>query len=593
MDGLLKELSDLKVDQGDKSSGFVEDDAKDLAKYNLDPAKSDVLTIDVDRIDSIKDENGKQETKTSPVTVLVGVGKKVDDKAAEPKYYAVLKGEHGNSVVEVAAKGVDEIVPLFKDPAKLRNHSLAALAPAEKPVAVDVVNGYGKLEFRRENGDAPWHLYRDGAEIPLAKDTSRDPNGDPVQRFVNQLVQKVPVASFLDPKADQAKLGLDKPTATVSIWVDGVEKQEEKKDDKKDAKEGDKKAETTTRFVLAKDKVDKPASRLTFGAVEGKEVVIKRQAYHKGWDETALVKTPDLLLDQAKEGPLAYEDKTLPSFNKPFDLPDAGVVKLALRPRRRSFRRGPRRRQAGNAVDVRGAEGHGRPQGVQDGRGTDFGGAARPPRLRLVAEAPKEDELDKEYGLKTPAIKAVVTKEDKTSYTYDFGKDAAGGGEYARQSQRPMVFVVDKTRLDPLQKDLRDPTIFAVADASKVKSLKLSGWVNVTGTPTMWDVERNAEGKWAVKTPAPNTIALDQDKVRAFIEGLAHLTAKRFASQDAKVKAAFDKDEDKTALTIDMTVEGQEKPLQLKVVNLTGDKAALGNDKGYYATSPSASRRTF
>ena len=47
-------------------------------------------------------------------------------------------------------------------------------------------------------------------------------------------------------------------------------------------------------------------------------------------------------------------------------------------------------------------------------------------------------------------------------------------------------------------------------------------------------------------------------------------------------------DEDKTALTIDMTVEGQEKPLQLKVVTLTGDKAALGNDKGYYAASPSA-----
>ncbi len=169
VDGLLKELSDIKVEQGDKSTGFVEDDAKDLAKYNLDPSKSDVLTIDVDRIDSIKDENGTQQTKTSPVTLLVGVGKKVDDKAADPKYYAALQGEHGNSVVEVGAKGVDEVAQLFKDPAKLRNHSLAALAPAEKPVAVDVVNGYGKLEFRRENGDAPWHLYRDARKSLSAK----------------------------------------------------------------------------------------------------------------------------------------------------------------------------------------------------------------------------------------------------------------------------------------------------------------------------------------------------------------------------------------------------------------------------------------
>ncbi len=111
--------------------------------------------------------------------------------------------------------------------------------------------------------------------------------------------------------------------------------------------------------------------------------------------------------------------------------------------------------------------------------------------------------------------------------------------------------------------------------------------------PTTWDFARNAEGKWAVKTPAPNTIAVDQDKVRILVEGLAHLTAKRFVTQDAKIKAAFDKDEDKTALTMDMTVEGQEKPLQLKVVNLMGDKAALGNDKGYYASSPSAPGELF
>ncbi len=410
---------------------------------------------------------------------------------------------------------------------------------------------------------------------------------------MNQLVQKVPVASFLDPKADQSKLGLDKPTATASIWVDGVEKQEEKAEEKKDAKDADKKAETKTRFVLAKDKVDRPASRLTFGAVEGKEVVVKRQAFHKGWDETAVVKTPDLLLDEVKEGPLAYEDKELPSYNGKFDLPDKDVVKLALD------------RGGVHSVIVRADAKPDTPWTFEEpkemaGRKASKGAVEQVlaalhglRATRLVAEAPKEDELDKEYGLKTPAVKAVVTKEDKTSYTYDFGKDAAGGGEYARQSQRPMVFVVDKTRLEALPKDLRDPTIFSVADASKIKELKLTGWVNVTGMPTTWDFERSAEGKWAVKTPAPNTIAVDQDKVHILAEGLAHLSAKRFVSQDAKIKAAFDKDEDKTALSVEMTVEGQEKPLQLKVVNLMGDKAALGNDKGYYAASPSAPGELF
>ena len=41
-----------------------------------------------------------------------------------------------------------------------------------------------------------------------------------------------------------------------------------------------------------------------------------------------------------------------------------------------------------------------------------------------------------------------------------------------------------------------------------------------------------------------------------------------------------------------MTVEGQAKPLELKVVNLTGDKA-LGNEKGYYATSTGAPGELF
>ena len=42
VNGLLKALAELRVDNTDKTSDFVEDDAKDLAKYNLDPTKSDV-----------------------------------------------------------------------------------------------------------------------------------------------------------------------------------------------------------------------------------------------------------------------------------------------------------------------------------------------------------------------------------------------------------------------------------------------------------------------------------------------------------------------------------------------------------------------
>ena len=103
VNGLLRELSDLRVDNTDKASDFVEDDAKDLGKYNLDPAKSDVLTIYVDRVESLpKGGEGDEKPKTTPVEVHIGVGKKVDDKT--DKYYAAIMGKDGATVVKVATQ---------------------------------------------------------------------------------------------------------------------------------------------------------------------------------------------------------------------------------------------------------------------------------------------------------------------------------------------------------------------------------------------------------------------------------------------------------------------------------------------------------
>ena len=171
---------------------------------------------------------------------------------------------------------------------------------------------------------------------------------------------------------------------------------------------------------------------------------------------------------------------------------------------------------------------------------------------------------------------------DKTdSYTFLFGKDAPDGGVYAQQSQRPMVFEVDKAVLTILNQDLRDRSIFAV-DPAKVKALKLTGWNQNSVRPETLDFEK-AGDQW---TPKPPDFKADSDKVTALVQGLAHLTAGEIVTKDDKIKAAFDKDEDKTAFTIEMTVEGEAAPLQLKVVNLTGDKSGLPPEKkGYYAVS--------
>ena len=576
--GLLKELSDLRVENTDKESDFVEDDAKDLAKYNLDPQKSDVLTIDVDRIESLaKDESGAQKPKTAPVKLLVGVGKKVDDKT--DKYYAALVGEHGNTVVKVAAKGPDSIALLFKDPTVLCNHNLAALGAFKKPVAVRVVNDSGALDFRRENGDSlDWRMYRDGEEIAA--------DSQAVSAFVNQLVQPNQVRSFLDPKSDPDKLGLKKPAAEVSIWIDGVVKEEAKKDEAKDKdKEAPKKEEQKPKLILEKDKADKPAARLTFGAVEDKQVVVKREANHKDWSESALVKTPDLLLDQAKAGPLAYYDKKLPKFSQGFDLPDKGVIKLTLDrggehyvlSRAEAKPESPwkfdePKEMAGRKADAAAV------QAVL----TALDGLKA---TRLVAENPKDEDLDKEYGLKTPATKVEVTKDDKTSYTYQFGKDTTDGGEYALQSQRPkMVFAVSKFDLEPLQKELQDRTIFAF-DPAKVKTLKMTGWQKTSGGELLTrDLERKDDKTWTVKVPA--NLAMNFDKVNKLVEDLSHLQAERFVTRNAAIKTEYDKDEQKSVFTVEMTVEGEKEPLALKVVDLTGDKALPEQDRQVYATTP-------
>ncbi len=584
VNGLLKELSDLRVENTDKESDFVEDDAKDLAKYNLDPQKSDVLTIDVDRIEApAKDESGAAQTpKTTPVKLLVGIGKKVDDKT--DKYYAALVGEHGNTVVKVATRGPDAIALLFKDPTVLCNHNLAALGAFKKPVAVRVVNGSGQLDFRRENGDSlDWRLYRGGEEIAA--------DSQAISAFVNQLVQPNQVRSFLDPKSDPDKLGLKNPAAVVSIWTDGVVKEEPKKDEAKDKdakdkdKEAPKKEEAKPKLVMEKDKEDKPAARLTFGAVEDKLVVVKREANHKDWSESALVKAPDLLLDQAKAGPLAYYDKKLPKFGPEFDLPDKGVVKLTLDrggehfviSRAEAKPESPWKFDEPKEMAGRKAD----PSAVQAVLSALDGLKA----TRLVAENPKDEDLDKEYGLKTPAVKAEVTKDDKSAYTYDFGKDAADGSEYALQSQRPkMVFAVSKFDLAPLQKDLQDRTIFAF-DPAKVKTLKMTGWQKTSGGELLTrELERKDDKTWTVKTPA--NLAMNFDKVNKLVEELSHLQADRFVTRNAAVKAAYDKDESKSVFTVELTVEGEKEPLVLKVVDLTGDKALPEPDRQVYATTP-------
>src|SRR5581483_2789165 len=104
---LVRDLANLRVDYtSDKENDFVADDVTDFAKYNLDPAKSEVMKIAIDRVEDIKkDGDGQPEKKTAKITLLVGVGKKAEGKG--DKYYARRADE--NSVVKVPASAIDPL----------------------------------------------------------------------------------------------------------------------------------------------------------------------------------------------------------------------------------------------------------------------------------------------------------------------------------------------------------------------------------------------------------------------------------------------------------------------------------------------------
>src|SRR5438552_12117562 len=104
------------------------------------------------------------------------------------------------------------------------------------------------------------------------------------------------VKDFPDP-AKSGEYGFDKPSAVVSVWVEGVQKDEEDdKEAKKDQKKDEKKDAEAPKL-----KSDKPTVKLTFGKSANGVVYVSREADN---DKT-IVTVPDTLLKRVDQGPLA------------------------------------------------------------------------------------------------------------------------------------------------------------------------------------------------------------------------------------------------------------------------------------------------
>lgn len=565
---LIETAGSLRVQD---NADFVAEDVSDAElaeKYGLEKGKPATLRIEVKRTGNLL--GGSDASKQEPVAEVLLIGKKAETKGGEDEYYARLENE--KAVVRVPARTVDQLVRVAENPQALRNRDLIQV-DAGKTDAIDIKNASGLLELRRTGSPETWKLYA-GTAGPRAADDQA------VQDLLTALNQKRQVKEFPPASRTDAELGLEKPTAEIALWVEGIkkdEKKEEKADDKKDAKD-EKKEEKKDASARPQLKSDKPKVRLVFGRKEGDLVYVRREE----GDDRLRVAVPASLLEKVTAGPLAYLDRTLPTFPT-----DADVTKLVLvrdgqtyeLSREKKDDKGPAVWKVVQPKELAGRSANAKH--VED----ILSDLRRLHAEKLIAEKPSEGELER-FGLKAPSLRAVATMQGKDGKAeervYSFGKETESkDGRYATLSGSDLVFLVRPGHVASLSSELLDPTVFRF-DPAKATNLKLQGWQKLYGFVLTLDLERKAPDskEWVVKS-APMGFTLDNKKVEEFVAGLSNLQAERFLTRsDPKPEHKLGKGE--RALEIEIRVTGEKEPLTL----VLGD--AEGKEKKAYHAQSSA-----
>ncbi len=488
----------------------------------------------------------------------------------------------------VTAKSLEPILKVIEDPASLRNRDLVQDDRMEMSAdAIDIQNAAGLIKLRKPQ--LTWEVFGgEGAGRKADDSTIQGPTGLLAALHAKHQVE-------FPASIKEADMGLAKPEATVSLWIDGLdrtpkpaEKKEDKKEDqtdKKDEKKDEKKEEKKeSKETEPKLKSDKPAVKLSFGKRDklgGKDVVYVRR---EAGDETSILAVPANVLDKVSQKSLAYLDRTLPTFALNGD-----VIKVVIERGGQTFEiekevKEPADKEkkplAGPTWTIK------KPADLA-GRPADhfmvssiINGLRTLRAEQLETEKASEADLDK-FGLKSPKLKAILTVQDKDKkteeWTYLFGKEEKGG-VYAKQSKQDTVFLISPTVLKPLEDELLDPTVFHF-DPSKVKEVKVEGWKKAQGFAVTLDVVRKDSQSWTVKSPPD--FDLDDAQVNAFLADLANLRAQRFVVRKGGARPEHELDEKIRSLLITLTIDGEKASLTLTLGKLDP------NEKAYYAQSSS------
>jgi hypothetical protein len=539
---LLSAITGLSVSHTSvKDTDFVKDGVTNLAEYNLDPKKADVLRIEVTR------GEGKKAATTA---LLVGVSKSLGAKGSE-KYYAALDEGKAKDVVKVSATSVEPFTKVLDDPGSKRNKNLVQLDNFKTPDAIDVQNTYGKLEFRKPDSIKPWELYR-GKTATAVDETE-------VRQLIDAVNKKDAVESFPDPKRKK-ELGLEKPDAVVWVWADSLEKPDPKKPGKPAFKKG-----------------VKPVAELRFGNREGDKVAVERI-----WgSDSTLVMVAANLFDIVRKGPLAYYDKSIPAFNKGLSAED-DVTKVEL-VRPGETIEATREKGKGPWKLVKPAPLKGRKASESVMRGI-LDELNRLTAKEIVAEKATAAELAKNYNLAKPPYKVVITitKDKKdTKHEFDVGKEVTGKGVYLKLGDKDAVYLVGADVLTPFKKEIRDTTVFDFK-TDDVVAVKVTGWKKTLGSPNSLLLEQK-DGKWVLSAKSPLKPELDSTKVANLVSSLSHLQAERFVPSGKGLKLAEDAFEVSITLkdkkVLDLTVGGPEGSSYFATSNqLKGDVFLVAKD---------------
>lgn len=483
----------------------------DFGEYGL--VSKEAWSVELHRPD------GKRET-------LV-IGNKADEKGE--KFFARLDGEQ--FVVKLDAKAVEPVHKVLEKPAQLRDRNLVQFSP----ITVDAINlrvrNQPFIELRKIGDPPQWRVFEEGT------DEAEPANNATVFQLLDAITKRRQVKDFPDSAVSlDARYGLADPDVQISIWQNGIEPE------KKDGKPSEK-------LMRPRLKGD-PTIRLNFGKKDKDIVYVRR---FTGPAATVLA-LPDTLLAAVSRPANDYVELQMPTFDS------TKVTKLV-------FPRGDSKYE----IEKEGGEASATWKFVQPaelkGR---FADASRINQIvlnlsnmqaaSLVAKKPTEAELDR-FGLKPARIEVnVYLAGEKEPRKYFFGVEK-DGALFTKVAPKERVYLVSKHTIDALVSGELEDTTLLRFDPAKLKSLKLTGWKNVVGSPTTLILERKAPGDWSAKDkPEYKVDGAIADQVAAT---LSSLRGDRFVKRKGGPDPAHQLDVQQNGLTMEATVEGEKSPLVL------------------------------